>query len=116
MLLLQVPKSFIFLIYISFFTLKASAQPDQIIIHEDIVMEPFSYSEVKESVAYPSKSPGFITASDGIRLAYYAFNAKQEQSVLVFYHGGGIWSNGLYQTMAQQSCEQQTTVYTRRLS
>ena len=74
-------------------------------------MGPFSYLQIQDALDSKLKDSQLITASDGIKLAYYDFAAKQTASVLIFYHGGGIWSHGLYQTMAEQLSEKGISVY-----
>lgn len=47
--------------------------------------------------------PKFLKASDDIKLAYYQCLPEAESKAsLIFYHGGGMWSNALYQQMARE--------------
>ncbi len=68
---------------------------------------PFSFDEiVKQSSDTRIKDPSYVQATDDVRLAYYSFLPAQEPSaVVIFYHGGGIWSNKIYQHMAQKACD-----------
>lgn len=63
---------------------------------------PFSFEVLGVVQNVVERTPYFIRASDGIDLAYYAFVPDSPHAVLVFYHGGGAWSNALYQYMAFQ--------------
>jgi acylglycerol lipase len=59
---------------------------------------PFSLTEVQDLSINHIALPEFLGASDGIKLAYYAFLPKQEpDSIVIFYHGGGLYSNKTYQ-------------------
>jgi alpha-beta hydrolase superfamily lysophospholipase len=62
---------------------------------------PFSFA-VLEQYSATLQDPHFVTTSDGIQLAYYPFSLTTPKAVIIFYHGGGLWSNGLYQYMAQE--------------
>lgn len=65
--------------------------------------QPFSFKEIQEfSSGTTIKSPLFLSATDGMQLAYYPFLPDQEpKAIVIFYHGGGVWSNKTYQKMAQ---------------
>lgn len=64
--------------------------------------DPFSFQEVKPYLNTPTIAPQYIQSTDDINLAYYAFVPNNmPKATIVFYHGGGIWSNGIYQHMAQ---------------
>ena len=43
---------------------------------------------------------GFLTASDGVKLAYYNFMPDKPSSILLFLHGGGAYSGGGYSGFA----------------
>lgn len=65
--------------------------------------EPFSENEIIEPTrTIALKAPEFFHASDGLQLAYYSFVPTNPKAVVVFYHGGGAWSNKLYQYMARE--------------
>lgn len=42
----------------------------------------------------------FLTASDGVKLAYYSFMSGKFSSILLFLHGGGAYSGGGYAVFA----------------
>ncbi|HEV2601787.1 MAG TPA: alpha/beta fold hydrolase [Candidatus Babeliales bacterium] len=66
-------------------------------------VEPFSYKEIQSIPEFPLQRPEFLSATDGIQLAYYAFLPKQEPSnVVIFYHGGGGYTNAAYQWVGMQ--------------
>lgn len=69
---------------------------------ETSITGPFSFQFPDEVTNLALQSPQQIKASDGIDLAYYDFVPNQPETVMVFYHGSGIWSNQLYQYMAQE--------------
>ena len=60
---------------------------------------PFSFNTLSHE-SIKSIAPQYVQAVDGLNLAYYAFLPKNPQALLIFYHGGGAYSNKLYQTMA----------------
>ncbi len=72
------------------------------IIAGTIKPEPFSFEFPEEVNNTILQEPSYITASDAIKLAHYAFVPENPQALLIFYHGGGAWSTKLYQHMAQQ--------------
>ncbi len=43
---------------------------------------------------------GFLSASDGVKLAYYNFIPGKPSSILLFLHGGGAYSGGGYPVFA----------------
>ncbi len=67
-----------------------------------IMTSPFSFQFPKAVNDVILQAPHYITASDNIRLAYYDFVPTQPKAIIIFYHGGGAWSNQLYQYMAQE--------------
>ena len=69
-------------------------------------MTPFSTDRVKKVIETKLKSPIFIHATDGVRLAYYPFLPTAPQAIIIFYHGAGFWSGSLYQHMAQALSDQ----------
>jgi len=46
--------------------------------------------------------PSHLKSHDGIDLAYYPFIAQQPKATIIFYHGGALWSCGVYHHMAQE--------------
>jgi alpha-beta hydrolase superfamily lysophospholipase len=66
----------------------------------------FSFDEIRDSGAISIGPPSYITASDGIKLAYYAVPASQPAAALVFIHGGGAYSGSGYQYLAKDLSEQ----------
>jgi len=58
---------------------------------------PFSYKELLQIPAFTLKQPSFLHTSDGIDLAYYAFLPQKPSAIIVFYHGGGFYTNSAYQ-------------------
>ena len=53
-----------------------------------------------------SVSPAFLTATDGVELAYwYHAPAVDQNKVLIFYHGGGAYQVDAYQQMAKELAE-----------
>jgi len=63
---------------------------------------PFSFEFPEAVHNIILKSPQYIPASDNIKLAYYEFLPSQPKAIIIFYHGGGAWSNQMYQYMAEQ--------------
>jgi len=57
----------------------------------------FSFAELR--TARPIDLPGveFVTASDGVRLAYRRYVPASPRAVVLFYHGGGAYSGAGYQ-------------------
>ncbi len=66
-----------------------------------------NFEEVQKIEQWKNRiKPEFLKASDKVDLAYYSFLPKSEpKASLIFYHGGGFWSNRLYQKMAQELTE-----------
>jgi acylglycerol lipase len=71
-------------------------------LQEQTMAAPFSFEFPEAVISLQTQEPAYINASDGLRLAYYNFVAQQPNMIMIFYHGGGIWSNRLYQYFAQQ--------------
>jgi len=69
---------------------------------EYIMSNPFSFEFPEAVHNIILKSPKYILASDNIKLAYYDFLPSQPKVIIIFYHGGGAWSNQIYQYMAEQ--------------
>jgi acylglycerol lipase len=68
--------------------------------------EPFSYQEINSIPQFALQEPQFINATDGIQLAYYDFLPDNAPSdIVIFYHGGGAYSNAPYQYMGKQLAE-----------
>jgi len=65
------------------------------------MVTPFSFTRVQQYSTL-LKEPQLLNSFDNETLAYYAFVPSEPKGALVFYHGGGIWSNGIYQHMAQE--------------
>lgn len=71
---------------------------------EDIMEDSLHFEEVQNIDSENGlKRPEFLKSSDGLNLAYYSFLSETApQATLIFYHGGGFWSNQLYQNMARE--------------
>ena len=68
--------------------------------------QPFSFVEIaKATHGVKLKDPHFLMTSDGTQLAYYSFVPPTPKALLLFYHGGGIWSNKLYHYLAYNLSE-----------
>ncbi len=62
---------------------------------------PFSFQEIQNAAVKNAVPPSFFRSSDGVRLAYYSFEAeKNPLASLVFLHGGGAYSETGYQNLA----------------
>ena len=55
------------------------------------IITPFSFEEIEKISEVTIKKPYFIQATDKVGLAYNPF------SLVIFYHGGGMYSNKSYQ-------------------
>ncbi len=64
--------------------------------------EPFSFKELSEIPEFVMKKPSFSQATDGIPLAYYSFLPKNPSSLIIFYHGAGLYSNKSYQSIGMR--------------
>jgi acylglycerol lipase len=62
---------------------------------------PFSFKEVEEAGNVALGAPTFIKATDGLKLACYAYEAKFPYAALIFLHGGGAYSGAGYQILAK---------------
>ena len=67
--------------------------------------KPFSFDTTTTSFSSILDTPEFVSSFDGTQLAYYPFINPSSIATIVFYHGGGLWSTGLYQHMAQELCD-----------
>jgi acylglycerol lipase len=71
-----------------------------------VMAQPFSFEEVTQATKnFEVKQPAFLSAQDGIQLAYYAFIPQASKALIIFYHGGGTWSKAMYQLMAQETSQ-----------
>jgi alpha-beta hydrolase superfamily lysophospholipase len=61
----------------------------------------FSFDEIRDSGGISIGLPSYITASDGVKLAYYSVPADQAAASLIFIHGGGAYSGSGYQYLAK---------------
>ncbi len=68
------------------------------------MQEPFNFQEILTKTSdITLNPPAYLQASDGIKLAYYSFiPATHPKATFIFYHCAGMWSNALYQQMAQK--------------
>ncbi len=57
----------------------------------------FSFQELREANKVELARPEFLTASDGVPLAYRRYSPASPRAVLLFYHGGGAHSGAGYQ-------------------
>ncbi|MDR2767609.1 MAG: alpha/beta fold hydrolase [Treponema sp.] len=62
---------------------------------------PFSFDEIYDSGTISIGPPFYISASDGIKLAYYSIPANQPVAALIFIHGGGAYGGSGYQYLAK---------------
>jgi pimeloyl-ACP methyl ester carboxylesterase len=69
----------------------------------DTIMEntSFSFDEIISANIIPIGVPSYLDASDGIKLAYYSFQANDPIASLLFIHGGGAYSGSGYQYLAK---------------
>jgi pimeloyl-ACP methyl ester carboxylesterase len=65
----------------------------------------FSFEEIRDSGTISIGPPAYISASDGVPLAYYAIPASQPAAALIFIHGGGAYSGSGYQYLARDLSE-----------
>lgn len=72
---------------------------------------PFSFELPCEVTDFITQQPNFLTSDDHIKLAYYRFTPEQPDALIIFYHGAGIWSNNLYQYLAQELSDNNIGVY-----
>ncbi|HLJ31499.1 MAG TPA: alpha/beta fold hydrolase [Candidatus Babeliales bacterium] len=68
----------------------------------NIAAIPFSFDLPEHVTTFVTQNPRFISASDHTKLAYYDFMPEKPDAIIIFYHGAGLWSNKLYQYMAQE--------------
>jgi len=59
--------------------------------------EAFSFSELQNAAKVEIPELQFIPASDEVNLAYHEYIPEQIDAVLIFYHGGGAYSEAGYQ-------------------
>ncbi len=64
---------------------------------EEISEEAFSFTELENTSAVESPELQYLKSCDGINLAYHEYFPEQVDAVLVFYHGGGAYSEAGYQ-------------------
>jgi acylglycerol lipase len=57
----------------------------------------FSFQELREAGKVELASPEYLTASDGVRLAYRRYAPASPRAAVLFYHGGGAHSGAGYQ-------------------
>lgn len=57
----------------------------------------FSFQELREARRVELASPLFLTANDGVTLAYRRYSPHNPRAILLFYHGGGAHSGAGYQ-------------------
>lgn len=60
----------------------------------------FNFEKIRPFLGKMLASPAYIDAHDGIKLAYYSFIPQNPKATIIFYHGGGLWSGGVYHCMA----------------
>jgi pimeloyl-ACP methyl ester carboxylesterase len=60
----------------------------------------FSFDEIQSTNKGIMPSPSFITAPDGVKLAYYSMKVNNPAASLIFIHGGGAYSGAGYQFLA----------------
>ena len=62
---------------------------------------PFSLKEINAIPNFILTSPKFLTASDGIQLAYYPFADSSSKNIVILYAGAGLYGNKTYQSVAK---------------
>lgn len=63
--------------------------------------EPFSLEEINAIPDFTLTKPQFLTASDGVDLAYYPFADSSNKNIVVLYAGAGLYGNKTYQWIAK---------------
>lgn len=63
---------------------------------------PFSFTEINALESFTLQKPTFVKTHDGINLAYYTFLPKNPKAVVIFYHGGGLYTNKTYQWVGKE--------------
>jgi acylglycerol lipase len=62
---------------------------------------PFSFKEIEQIPYFELQQPQFLSASDGVPLAYYSFVDKNCSSIVLLYPGAGLYGNKTYQWVAK---------------
>ncbi len=68
--------------------------------------EPFSFKEIDAIQDFTLTKPQFLTASDGVQLAYYPFVNDDNRAITILYAGAGLYGNKTYQWVAKTLNEQ----------
>lgn len=64
--------------------------------------EPFSFQEINSIPDFALLQPHFLSASDGVQLAYYSFLPnKNVDHIVLLYPGAGLYANKIYQWVAK---------------
>jgi len=63
--------------------------------------EPFSLQEIQSIPDFQLTKAQFLTASDGIQLAYYPFVNPTSKDIVLLYAGAGLYGNKTYQWVAK---------------
>ena len=63
--------------------------------------EPFSRQEINAIPDFELTKPQFLTASDGIKLAYYPFADSSNKNIVILYAGAGLYGDKTYQWVAK---------------
>jgi len=80
-----------------------------LLTYAHIYTTPLSVHDLDSIPKFDLKAPQFLKASDSILLAYYDYTTDQDQEVLIFYVGPGLYGNKLYQWFAKNLQEQYHT-------
>ena len=66
---------------------------------------PFSYEEILSQSDVYIPDPKYVTASDGIRIAFREYICDNPKAGLIFYHGAGAHSGLSYPVLANELCK-----------
>jgi alpha-beta hydrolase superfamily lysophospholipase len=67
---------------------------------------PFSFTEIQQIPSFTLRQPSYVIASDGCKLAYYAYIPDKAHAAVIFYHGARLYGNAIYQWIAKELAEQ----------
>ncbi len=73
--------------------------------------DPFSFDVTDEFEKVTCPDPNFFTASDGKKIAYYEFAAKNPKAKTIILHGGGAYSCAGYHYLARGLAEKGISVF-----
>jgi len=70
--------------------------------------QPFSFDVINALPAFELKKPSFLEVSDHVALAYYAYAAPADKTIVILYAGAGLYGNKTYQWVAKTLQEKHT--------